>query len=135
MLTDHPVPPIPPILPAFPVLFRCLVMLPQSFLSGFMMIIATQLRSFSMALPALDTRLPSIVTEIRGRLPVLIATIPGILPVFFHERIPLLVAVLTSLDDALPCLCCTTGFPAIVPLSSRFRSQIVLKVIHLTTVI
>ena len=88
-----------------------------------------------MALSALNTRLPSIVTVIRGRLPVLIATILGILPMIFHESIPLLVAVLTYLDDALPCLFRTTGFPAIVPLSSRFRSQIVLKVIHLTTVI
>ena len=110
-------------------------MLPQIFLSGFLMLVATKLRSFSMALPALDTRLPSIVTVIRGRLTVLIAIICGILSAMLHDRIPQLVAVLMSVDCPLPGLFSTIGSPAIVPLSSRFRSQVALKVIQMTTMI
>ena len=53
-----------------------------------------------------------------------------------NSRLPVIIAAfLTTLDYTLFGLFSTTGFQAIMQLSSRFRSQEVLEVIRLTTVI
>ncbi len=116
---------------------------------------AALLSGVSMVLPSLNTRLPVIVTTfrgiltviitvirsglavivtfVRGCLPVIIATLRGGLPVIFHESIPQLVAILRSLDYAVPDIFSTFGFQAIVQLTLRFRRPVALTCSNMTT--
>ena len=127
MLTHPPVPPVPS------VSLHRLVMLLLLFLTGFLMPGAALLSGVSMVLPSLNTRLPVIVTTFRGILTVIITVIRSGLPVIFHESIPQLVAILRSLDYAVPDIFSTFGFQAIVQLTLRFRRPVALTCSNMTT--
>lgn len=124
---------LPPVHPVPSVSLHRLVVLLLLFLTGFLMPGAALLSGVSMVLPSLNTRLPVIVTTFRGILTVIIATLRGGLPVIFHESIPQLVAILMSLDYAMPDIFSTFGFQAIVQPISRFRRKMVPAGIHMTT--
>ena len=146
---------LPPVHPVPSVSLHRLVMLLLLFLTGFLMPGAALLSGVSMVLPSLNTRLPVIVTTfrgiltviitvirsglavivtfVRGCLPVIIATLRGGLPVIFHESIPQLVAILRSLDYAVPDIFSTFGFQAIVQLTLRFRRPVALTCSNMTT--